>query len=231
MNLLQKIARNNCISFGLFWLILFVLYLPAAKAGFVTDVTGWLDQIKNHGFWEYMNRTNFHVKSLYQFTQFTTYIFYKLFGANRWLWHLLQITLHTVNSIFLFIFCKKLFDDTAIKNGNIIALGGVILYCVCPHISEVIVWESSFHYLQGLLLILLILLLVQHFQHVQSAKYPLWAGIVFFLSTYSLEIFYLTPWFVLALACYYRVAIKKDVAILKKTLFYFFVPELVLFVF
>ncbi|HXS38354.1 MAG TPA: hypothetical protein VN721_16750 [Flavipsychrobacter sp.] len=230
MSFLQKINQNNCIAFCVFWLILFILYLPAAKAGFVTDVVGWLDQIENHSFWEYLNRTNFHVKSLYQFTQFTTYIFFKLFGVNKWLWHLLQITLHAINGTLLYIICKKLFNDTNIKNGGIIAMGGVLLYCVCPHISEVIVWESSFHYLQGFLLILLILLWVQRFQEAQNAKYIWWGGVVFFLSTYSLEVFYLTPWFVLALALYYRVALKRDIFVLKKTLLYFFVPELVLFV-
>ena len=67
------------VVFFSLWALMFILYFPAAKAGFVTDFTGWLNQVKNHGFWEYINRSNFKATSLYQVTQFNTYIFYKLF--------------------------------------------------------------------------------------------------------------------------------------------------------
>jgi len=61
------------------------------------------------------------------------------------------------------------------------------------------------------------------------AKYVWWAAILFFLSTYSLEIFYLTPLFVFALITYYRVALGTDKIISKKALLYFLLPEVFLF--
>jgi hypothetical protein len=96
------------------WLFLFCLYYPAANAGFVTDFTGWLDQVRNHRFREYINRTNFQAKSLYQVTQLATYIFYKLFGTNAWLWHILFLTMHATNIVLAFTFCRRLLGDVAV---------------------------------------------------------------------------------------------------------------------
>ena len=217
------------LLFCIVWCLLFVLYYPAAKAGFVTDFTGWLDQVKNHGFWEYVNRTNFHARSLYQFTQLVTYFFYKLFGINAWLWHLLFITLHSINACLVFIFCSCLLDDTDVANGKMIALFGVLLFCVSPYLSEVIVWEPSFHFLQGLLLIMLILLFVQRFVHTGAQKYAWMAGVIYFLSTFSLEVFYVTPWLILTLGIFYRYTPSFDKKMFSRVVKFFFIPMLSLF--
>ena len=226
----RRTPFSNLGVFCILWVLLFVLYYPAAKAGFVTDFTGWLDQVKNHSFGEYINRSNFKATSLYQVTQFNTYIFYKLFGINAWLWHLLFITLHVINCMLLFVLCARLLGDVNVQNSRGIAFGGVLLFCVSPYISEVIVWEPSFHFLQGLLFILLILFWVQRYMHTGSSKYALWAGVVYLLSTHTLEVFYITPWLVLTLGLFYRYgsAVCKP-GMLKKTVLLFVVPELALF--
>jgi len=217
------------LIFCVLWLLLFVIYFPAAKAGFVTDFTGWLDQVKNHGFWEYINRTNFHVHSLYQFTQFNTYIFYMLFGINAWLWHLLFITLHVINACLLYSFFKSLLTDAGVNNSTSISFAGALLFCVSPYISEVIVWEPSFHFLQGLLLIMLILVWVQRYIHTGAKKYAWMAGVIYFLSTFSLELFYVTPWLVLSLGLFYRYNERYEKKAFNKVLVYFFIPMLLLF--
>ncbi|HXS38355.1 MAG TPA: hypothetical protein VN721_16755 [Flavipsychrobacter sp.] len=225
----KTIDKNGLLSFCLLWSIVFVLYLPAARAGFVSDFPGWLDSVKNQNFFDYLNRKNSGIDSLYQFTQFNTYLFYKLLGTNPWLWHLLHITLHTINSFLLFTICRRIFQDSGIKNAYLIAICGAILYCVCPYISEVIVWKPSFHFLQGFLLILIILSLTQLYLYHAHTKYIWWAGILFFLSTYSLEVFYLTPLFVFTLILYYRLALNIDKARFKKALLYFLLPQALLF--
>ena len=207
---------------------MFVLYYPAAKAGFVTDFTGWLDQVKNHSFGEYINRTNFKAVSLYQVTQFNTYIFYKLFGINAWLWHLLFITLHVISCSLLFPLLYRLLDDSGVKAGRTISFMGVSLFCVSPYISEVIAWEPAFHFLQGLLFILLVLVWVQKYLHTGNKKYAWWAGIVYLLSTHTLEVFYITPWLVLSLGLFYRSS-TIDKGMFGKILLLFFVPELIMF--
>ena len=226
---LQSKPFHTGLVFCLLWGLLFVLYLPAAKAGFVIDFTGWLDQIKNHSFSEYINRTNFKARSLYQFTQLATYLFYKLFGINAWLWHLLFITLHTINATLIYQLTRRLLDDTGVDKSATISFTGVLLFCVSPYVSEVIVWEPAFHYLQGLLLIMLILVWVQRFVHTGAKKYAWWAGIVYFLSLFSLEVFYISPWLVLTLGLFYRFNTSSGKIIFYKVVAYFFAPMLLLF--
>ena len=223
-------GNKNFLVFGGLWLLTFGLYIPAAKAGWVLDSAGWLNNIRNLKFWDYINNTQSTIPSLYQFTQFTTYVIYKAFNANPYAWHVLMVTMHALNSFLFYIVCSKLFEDSQIKNGRNIAIAGVILYTVCPHISEVIVWESAFHYLQGFLLILLVLFFTQKFVHAPLKKYAWWSGIIFFCSTYSLEIFYLTPWFVLTMALYYRYVLGYDKSIFRKVTRWFVIPQLVMFV-
>ncbi len=189
--------------FGLLWVLLFCVYFPAARAGFVTDFTGWLEQVRSQGFWDFINRTHFQAKSLYQLTQFNTYVLYKLLGTSAWLWHLLFITLHTVNAYLLFVFSKDLLEDAGEKQGRMIASIGALLFCLSPYISEVIIWEPAFHFLQGLLLILLILRCVQLYVHTDKVKYLVVAGVLYFLSLFSLEVFYVTPLLVLSLGVFY----------------------------
>jgi rod shape-determining protein MreD len=227
---LRKTLFTRAWPLLMLWILTFIIYLPAAKAGWVIDSAGWLYNIRNLKFWNYINNSQSGIPSLYQFTQFATWIFYKAFNANPYAWHTLQVTMHAINSFLLFLVCKQLFFDSGAKNGQAIALWGAILYTVCPHISEVIVWEAAYHYLQGFLFILLILYWLQKFQHQPSKKYAWLAGIIFLCSTYSLEIFYLTPWFCLAFILYYRYVLDYDKTIFKKALLWFVVPQLVMFV-
>ncbi len=221
--------NRNIVVFAALWLITFIIYLPAAKAGWVADSEGWLHNIRTLRFWDYINNAQSGIPSLYQFTQFTTYLFYKAFNANPYAWHTLMVTMHATNAFLFFLICRRLFDDSGIKKGKETAFAAMVLYTVCPHISEVIVWEAAYHYLQGFLLILLVLHCVQKYQHSQQPKYALLAGFVYFCSSYSLEIFYLTPWFTLALTSYYRLALGYDKQVFRKTLSRFFLPQLVIF--
>jgi len=206
------------------------LYFPAARAGFVTDFTGWLDQVQNHTFSEYVNRSNFKVVSLYQFTQVVTWVFYQLFGINAWLWHLLFITLHVINATLAAVLFAGMSRDVGADNYKGAVYAGAVMFCITPYISEVIVWEPSFHYLQGLLMILLILRCVQLYIHNPKNKYAWIAGLIYLASTHTLEVFYITPWLVLSLALFYRHRLSKEGALFSKLLLLFFLPEVIMFI-
>ncbi len=225
----QPAKKQQILVFAFLWLLTFIIYLPAAKAGWVIDSTGWLHNIRHLGFWDYINNKQSHIPSLYQFTQLTTYVFYRLFNANPYAWHTLMVSMHAVNAYLLYNLCRRLFEDTGIAGSSTIALTGALFFTICPHISEVIVWEASFHYLQGVMLILGILTLVQRYHYTAKIKYVLFAGFLFLCAAFSLEVFYLTPWFVLSLALYYRIVLGFETKVLKKVMFCFFIPQLAIF--
>ncbi len=224
-----KVNRNIAL-FVCVWVLTFVLYLPAAQAGFVSDFIGWLNELKRNSFGSYINGRDFNVKSLYQVTQIITYVFFRLFGLHAWLWHLLFITLHSLNACILYVFFKTLFTDAGIQRAKEIAAAGVLLFCVSPYFSEVIVWEPSFHFLTGLMSILVILRLTQLYLQKSNPKYIWFALLVFILSTHAIELFYTTPWLVLALILFYRVGLQWDKVVCRRAVLYFFLPLLALFV-
>jgi len=223
--------KRNLFVFILLWVVLFILYLPAAKAGMVGDYPGWAYQLKRLSFLDYINRSWSQIKGLYQFTQTATYCFFYLFGNNVWLWHLLNISMQAINSYLLFILFFNLFRDSKISNAFEIALSGTVLYTVCPLLTEVIVWEPAYHYLQGFLIMLTLFYFLQKFQHDPKNRYAWVAGIIFFASTFTLEIFYITPWLCLVIILFYRYALQYDKGIFKKSLFRFFLPQILMLIF
>ena len=220
---------NPIAIFGILWLLTLAMYIITAKAGWVTDTVDWQQKVKEAPFWDYINITQTRVPSLYQFTQFTTYLIYQLFGVNRWAWFLLTVSLHAANATIIYQFAKTLLLQSGNRNSAFIAFGSMVLFTVCPHISEVIVWKASFHYLQGSVMLMAIVYWSQKFHTNPSPKYIVWSLIVFALSMFALEFAYLTPWFVLSLALYYRYILDYDKTIFKKVLLWFFAPLLGIF--
>lgn len=177
------------------FLLLLALYWPTRNAGWVSDTLGWLDAVRTQSFADFVNRSDFGVRSLYQTTQTATWIGYRLFGANRLAWHLLHITLQALNAALLFAFFRQLLGDSKLPNVTATSLLAVVLFILSPYLSEVLVWEAAFHYLQGLLFILIQLLLLQAFLRNGRSFYGIVCGIVFCIASFSLELFYLTPAF------------------------------------
>jgi len=215
--------------FCFLWAVLFILYLPASGSGLEGDFPYWVESTRNNNFLDYINTKSANEHSLYQFTQVVVLLIYKVFGVRAWLWHLLQVTLHAFTGFLLFLLCRCIFSDSGIRHPFAISLAGTFLFCVAPHASEVVVRQPCFHYMQGFIFILTILICTQRFMHTQKMKYAWYAGIIYSVSIFSLEIFYLTPWFVLALAAYYRAALHYDKTIFRRSLLLFFLPEVILF--
>ena len=207
-----------------------MLYLPAAEAGRVGDFPGWVRFLNSVGFWDYINRSESGIVSLYQFTQIITLAYYKIVGANAWMWHLMHVTLQAINAALMFVFFRQLFADSEVKYPVLISSMGAFLFCVAPHISEVVVWEPAFHYLLGLMLMLGVLLNAQRFIRTGNRKYVWYGGIVFFLSCFSLEVFYLTPFYVLSLGLYYNYLLNYNNKVARNTFLYFSIPQVVMFV-
>ena len=215
--------------FAVLWVVVFILYYPAAQAGWVTDTLDWQQKVRDMSFRDYLNLTQTRVPSLYQFTQLITWLLYQVLGSGHRAWHLLNISLQSANATLLFVLFSTLGADSGVKNSKLASFCGVLFFCICPHISEVLVWKASFHYLLSLLLILLILRCVQLFMANPRGRYALVAGILFVLSAFSLEVFYLTPWLALTLIIFYvsLPGYKRDVA--PKAVMWFVLPMLLVF--
>ncbi len=220
-------GRNTWV-FILLWLVTFVLYISAAKAGWVIDAVGFLYNLKHERFTDFINRTHSDDQSFYQVLTLQYYIGYKLWGMNMYMWSLLYITLQAINAYLVFMLSSRLFSDTGIRNGLLVPLVGALFFTICPHVSEVVICKAYYHYLQCFMFILLIMLWVQKYQQEQKAKYVWGSAILFLLSVFTLEIFFIIPFLVITLAVYYRAALRYDKSVFKKTLLNFVLPQTIL---
>jgi hypothetical protein len=115
--------------------------------------------------------------------------------------------------------------DSRIPGSAGIAFCTGLLFCTSPYISEVIVWEASFHYLQGTLFILCILTLLQCFLHRPTATAAFGACLIFLASVFSLELFYLTPLLSGLLILFYRFSLNYDKSVTRLAARYFLLPQ------
>lgn len=217
--------------FSLFTLVAFALYLPAAKAGFVADFTDWLKAVRNDSFLDYINRKGFYVKSLYQVTQTHTWLWYQLLGTSKWGWHLLFVIWHAFNATLLFSFLKLLFKDSKIGKSALLAAASALLLLTSPYVSEVVVWEPSFHYLQAGTLVLGIMILIVRYLHKPRTKNAILISILYAVGTFTHEIFYLILPFIAALLLYYRLCLQWSPSTLRTALYQIVLPVLALFLF
>jgi hypothetical protein len=214
----------------LFWAALFVLYLPAAKAGWVSDTLGWLQAVRTQSFYDFVARKGFGVPSFYQLTQIVTWSLYQVFGANAWAWHLLQLSLHALNSLLLFTFLRGLFQDSEVRSAEVLAFVAAALFCTSPYVSEVIVWEAAYHFLQGLLLVLAQLHFLRRLLHGRGRYVSVAAVVLFALSLFSLEFFYLVPLLNAVFCLYYFYALGWDKAVIRKAWWQLVVPQAALLI-
>jgi hypothetical protein len=215
-------------AFLLLWAVTFAIYIATAPGGWVIDAIGWIYDMKHHSFIDFLNRTQSSSESFYQLFALHYYVFYKLWGLNPVMWALLYITLHAINALLVFVVARSILSDSDLKNGTLISLAAALIFTVCPHISEVLIWKACYHYLQSFMYVLLTMLFVVRYQRSQQSKYMWGTIIVFALAAFTLEIFYLLPFFVLSLAFYYRFALGYDKHIFRSTLLKFFLPQLLM---
>lgn len=210
------LAGNSRLVAAVLWVAVFALYLPAANAGFVADFTGWLEQMQRYGFWDNINRTHYRSNSLFQVTQLVTWVFYQFFGTHAWPWHLLHVTLHAANGLLLYLLCRRLYTRLGVNTPGATAFLGALLFCLSVNAAEVVVWEPAFHFAQGLLFILLILNWCLKYLDGGGNKWLFYSVFVYAASSFTLEVFYITPILVALLALLYRLTAMADATTLKQ---------------
>ncbi len=220
--------KRSAVSIFISSVVLFLLYLPAMRAGFVGDYfKDWLQVIQTESFWNYLNRSG--TATLYQFTQLITYLIYQIIGASRTGWHFVHITMHAVNCALLFAFVKKLLNDSKINQGKSIAVCITLLFIVSPYNSEVIVHEPCLHYTFGFCMMVLPLLWLLKFLENGRKKYLIWIVLLYIPASFSLEVFYLTPWIILLFAIYYCFHLNRDLQKFRIIVVRAFLPMMIIF--
>lgn len=219
------------IVFAFFWAVLFLLYLPAAQAGWVSDTLGWLQAVRTQSFTDFVSRKGFSVPSFYQLTQAITWLLYQIFGINRWAWHLLQLSLHALNATLLFTLLRGLLLDSGLRRAQIMAFVAATLFCTSPYVSETIVWEAAYHFSQGVLLLLVQLHLLRRFLHHGKIGITVLALALYALSLFSLELFYLVPFLNAALCFYYSRGLNWQATSVRAAVFKIVIPQGLLLLF
>ncbi len=191
-----SIANNKYLLFALFWLLVISLYAPAYRGGFYEDFCEFAEKYRKIPFSDFLNLTP---SSLYQGVNLFHYVFLHLFGLSPLPWFLLFTFLHAWNGILVFCFFSRLFIRLGVDRGRFIALAGVFVWLLSPVVCEVVVWKATSHYLTSTALIFAILNLLFAWLDNNKPGYLAGMWLLYALSTVFLELFYLTPVFVLCI--------------------------------
>jgi len=227
-SLTDKSTRKLFAVFLISWVGLFLLYLPAARAGFAGDYfKDWLQVIQRESFYDYINRPG--TSTLYQFTQFITYIIYKAIGSSRTGWHIIHITFQALSCTLLFQFSFKLLNDVAIRFANARSIVISVLFATTPYNSEIVVHEPCLHYIFGFLMLLMPLIWLQQYFETGKRRLLLYGVLLYLPASFSLEVFYFTPCVLLIFAVYLHYILKKPTGSFKTVVFYAIVPMVAIF--
>jgi hypothetical protein len=230
MQFIDRLKANRLYQFLLLWFLVGIVYLPSWKAGFVSDFLGMFGDIDRVSFADFINRSEATVKSFYQVTQLQMYVFIKVFGTHFIPWFLITTALHALNGVVVFTFFKRLFKDFQLRHSELIAFCGVLLFLLNPNITEVTVWKGGYHYLTGILIQFLILIWCQRYCLGGKKQLAVAAFVLFLLSLFTLEIFYVTPALTFMLILGYRWKNLIDKNAFQRALRYFFLPQVLLFI-
>jgi hypothetical protein len=225
----RLILENNKVLFTVLWMSSFVICLPAYKAGFNADFEGLLDYFTKYDFIDFVNSKDFNVKSLYQATHFQLYFLIKYFGHQPIPWFLLLTLLHTTNGYLAYQLFKKVMQDFNVKLADQIAFWGSLLFILNPNITEITIWKASYHYLVGVIFQFIILIQLKKLLLHKKASSLVIIYTIYFISTYTLEIFYLTPWYVLIFIIGYYWKGFLDKQQFKKSILFVFIPLMLMF--
>lgn len=195
---LQKLFHRRGICFLLFWLFVLVLYFPSYKGGFHNDFMGFLVAYQKLSFKDYLMLTP---SSLYQGVNLAHYVFISLFGTHPVPWLLLFTALHALNATLIARFFQRFLN---LSNENehdaaCVALSTALIWLISPIQAEVLTWKACVHYLLSVGMIFVILNWLMRYLLSGQKKHLFFIPLLYYISTFFLEYFYLTPVLVLVL--------------------------------
>lgn len=137
--------KGLAIVLMLFFLLVQLLYWPAAKAGFVTDYTGLLARLDGAQFKDFLH--SFGFPALHPVTNFFLYCFHQLFGTTGLGWHLAHTLLHAFNAWLVFRLSAKIITMLGLQRPLLVACATALLFLAHPYNVEPVVWRVCFNHL------------------------------------------------------------------------------------
>lgn len=227
--LLNGVLQRPLHIWFLFWAITMALYAVAWRGGFVYDFLGWMQFYETHSFGEIVGSEGINNKSLYHATQLQLYALTGLFGFSPLPWFFIHTALHALNATLFFRLVRGMSNDLRVAQPSWLAGGAALLALITPGAQEVVVYKAAYHYLPGVAAIFGILLLTRKALLTRQSR-PAWCAVgLFALTTFSLEIFYTTPWLVLCLATALFWSRAIDATVYRRGLLKMFAPMIALF--
>lgn len=138
--------------------------------------------------------------NFYQISQvLTNHLWVKLMGLHYFPWFLLFTFSHAFVALLAFRFLDRFCSTMGWREGRYVAWASVLLVLVAPVNAEVQMWRACWHYFYSIGILLAILNLTLDYIGKGGRKRLLAIGLLYLLSTPTVEHFYLTPIYVLLL--------------------------------
>jgi hypothetical protein len=200
------LLAHKVFQFFLFWLVATLIYLPAYQGGFYEDFHGILEYYRDNDFIGFSNIHGNINKHLYQGTHILLYGLLSLFGRSPLPWLLLFTALHAINAGLVFRFFGRLLSWFDWKENQWVVFTAACFFLISPQATEIVIWKSCIHYLTSTFIIFTILTwALKYLADPSKSKYIWMSLILFYLSTFMLELFLLIPcfFFIIIFALWY----------------------------
>lgn len=223
------LLAHKVVQFFLFWMVATLIYLPAYRGGFYEDFHGILEYYRDNDFIGFSNIHGNINKHLYQGTHIILYGMLSLFGKSPLPWLLLFTALHAINAGLIFRFFGRLLAWFDWKDSQWAVFTATVFFLISPQATEIVIWKSCIHYLTGTLIIFTILTwALQYLADPSRSKYIWMSLVLFYLSTFMLELFLLIPCFIFIIIFALWYAGRLDLKTAKKGVFRIVVPLVLL---
>jgi hypothetical protein len=129
-----------------------ILFGPGYRGELLDDGLAGLVSFENkgcQGFWQ-----SFGFTSLYYVHDIAMLAVYKLAGKSDLGWFAVMVVMHCMNATLGFVMFKKLYALAALDKGQMIALGGAVLFLLSPYQTENVLWAATLHYAVSLTIFL-----------------------------------------------------------------------------
>jgi hypothetical protein len=192
-----------------FWLLTILFYAPAYKGGFNNDLLGFLDYFRTKTFVEFVSPPGHR---MYLGVNTIQYLLIYFFGKQPLPWFLVFTGLHALTALTLVRFFRNLFLFWEDKYNKWVVLTGTLFWLLTPLAVETVTWKACSHYMCSM--IMMFSILSWFIKYLQAPRISTLLSIlfVFALSTVFLELFFLTPVFliIILVAAAYCNKLKKN---------------------